>query len=373
MKLLDRYIARQVFVSALFAVAVLIIILVLGNVFKEILRELAKRPDLSLGFVMKFILLVIPVSLSLAIPFSFLTAILLVFGRLSADSEFVSMRMAGLSMGRICAPVGVVAVFFTAVCAFVNLSVTPWAKTQMEGLKASLFNQIRREPMMIFPDHKVMDDLPGHLLFARKENGMLKGLQLVKMENFVPQAIVFAREASVLVDLESERPEIVLEMEDVSVMAKGQEADFMTSSQPVFMKSAPFGVSIEQFKESNESRINRPSNLSPIRLFALSRDAEQPAEMRAVYRTELSTRLAFSVSCLAFALIGVPLGITAQRRESTVGFILSLGIAVTYYALLNTVGMMKDREELYPHLLVWIPNLLILGLGFHLFRKLSKR
>ena len=65
---------------------------------------------------------------------AFLTAILLVFGRLSADSEFVSMRMAGLSMARICAPVGAVALFFTAICAWVNLSITPWAKTQMEGM-----------------------------------------------------------------------------------------------------------------------------------------------------------------------------------------------------------------------------------------------
>ncbi|MEM9018751.1 MAG: LptF/LptG family permease, partial [Verrucomicrobiota bacterium] len=138
MRLLDRYIAKQVFVSAAYAVAVIIIILVLGNVFKEILRELAKRPDLSLGFVFKFIGLVIPISLSLAIPFSFLTAILLTFGRLSADSEFVSMRMAGLSMWRICLPVGILAIFFTGICAWVNLSVTPWAKTEMEGMKDSM-------------------------------------------------------------------------------------------------------------------------------------------------------------------------------------------------------------------------------------------
>ena len=98
MKLLDRYIARQVLVSALYAVAVIIIILVLGNVFKEILRELAKRPDISLGFVLKFIALVIPISLSLAIPFSFLTAILLTFGRLSADSN--SNAGAGASSSR---------------------------------------------------------------------------------------------------------------------------------------------------------------------------------------------------------------------------------------------------------------------------------
>ncbi len=373
MKLLDRYIARQVLVSALYAVAVIIVILVLGNVFKEILRELAKRPDVGLWFVMKFILLVIPISLSLAIPFSFLTAILLVFGRLSADSEFVSMRMAGLSMWRICAPVGLVAVFFTGICGWVNLSVTPWAKTQMEGLKASLFNQMRRDPMMIFPDHRVMDDLPDHLVFARKEGGVLKGLQLVKMENFVPQAVVVAREARVSVDFDSENPEMVLDMVDVNVMAKGEEGDFLDSTQPVFMKEAAFGVSIEEFKERGESAMNKPDNLPLGRLFERSHDPSLDSEVRAACRTELSTRFAFSVSCLTFALIGVPLGITAQRRESTAGFILSMVIAVTYYTLLNVADMMKEREEMYPHLLVWVPNILFFGLGLHLFRKLSRK
>jgi lipopolysaccharide export system permease protein len=372
-KLLDRYLARQIMVSALYAVAVIIIILVLGNVFKEILRELAKRPDISLLFVLKFILLVIPVSLSLAIPFSFLTAILLVFGRLSADSEFVSMRMAGLSMSRICAPVAGVAVFFTVICAWVNLSVTPWAKTQMEGMKASLFNQMRKEPMMIFPDHQVMDDLPDHLVFARKEDGLLKGLQLVKMENYEPQAVVFAREARVSVDFASENPEMVMDMKDVNVMAKGEEGVFMDSTQPIFMREAAFGVSIEEFKQRGETAMNKPTNLPLDRLYERSRDPELPPATRAACGTELSTRFAFSVSCVTFALIGVPLGVTAQRRESTAGFILALMIAVGYYTMLSVAGMMKEREDLHPHLLVWVPNILFFGLGLHLFRKLSRK
>lgn len=373
MKLLDRYIARQVFVSALYAVAVFIIILVLGNVFKEILRELAKRPDLSLGFVMKFILLVIPISLSLAVPFSFLTAILLVFGRLSADSEFVSMRMAGLSMWRICAPVGLVALFFTAVCAWVNLSVTPWAKTEMEGMKASLFNLMKKEPMMLFPDQQVMDELPDHLVFARKEDGMLKGLQLVKMENFVPQALVVAREAKVSVHLDSDRPEMVLDMTDVNVMAQGEGGDFMEETQPVFMKSAAFGVSVEEFKERGETAMEKPDNLPLVRLIRRAGDATLDPEVRATCRTQLSMRFAFSVSCITFAFIGVPLGITAQRRESTAGFILSMVIAVAYYGMLNAARMMEEREEMHPHLLVWLPNLLFLGLGIYLFWRLSRK
>ena len=356
MRLLDRYIARQVFVSAIYAVAVIIIILVLGNVFKEILRELAKRPDLSLSFVFKFIALVIPISLSLAIPFSFLTGILLTFGRLSADS-----------------PVAVVAVFFTSVCAIVNLSVTPWAKSEMEGMKASLINLMKSEPMLLFPERQVMSELPNHLVYARKENGILKGLQLIKMENNIPMAIAVAREARVLVELDKEHPELVLDMTDANVMVRGEDGTFMDSSLPMFMTSAAVGVSIESFKAGGSTAKEKPTNIPLGRLFDKTRDATLEPSVRATYRTELSMRFAFSVSCLTFGLIGVPLGITAQRRENSAGFILSMIIGVTNYVMLTMAQTVRDREDLYPHLLVWVPNILFFSLGLFMFWRLSRR
>lgn len=373
MRLLDRYIARQVFVSAMYAVAVIIIILVLGNVFKEILRELAKRPDFSLIYVFKFIGLVIPISLSIALPFSFLTAILLTFGRLSADSEFVSMRMAGLSMGRICIPVAVIALFFSAICAVVNLSVTPWAKMEMEGMKGSMMNLVKRDPMFPFLDQQVMDDLPDHLIFARKEDGMLKGFQMVRMENGEAQALVVAKEAEVSVDLDAETPELVLDMHEVNLMIRGQEGDFFDSSQPVFMEQAASGVSLQKFKDNSDEVADQPENIGLVKLLGKIGDRDLEAEARATYRTELSMRLAFSMSCITFGLIGVPLGITAQRRESTAGFVLSLVIAVTYYTMLMFAQMQREQEQLYPHVLVWIPNILFVALGGWMFWRLSRR
>lgn len=373
MRLLDRYIAKQIFISAIYAVAVIIIILVLGNVFKEILRELAKRPDLSLGFVMKFIVLVIPISMSLAVPFSFLTAILLVFGRLSADGEFISMRMAGLSMWRICLPVGYLSLFFTLVCAWVNLSITPAAKVEMEGMKDSLINLVKKEPMLLFPNQQVMTDLPEHLVFARKEDGVLKGFQMIKLQDNVPEALAIANEARVSVDLESDNPELLLDMKDVSLMLKGADGNFMKSSQPVFVEEATTGVPIGEFKAKGEGVIDQPENISLRRLFGKVGDKTLEPEMRATYRTELSMRFAFSLSCITFGLIGVPLGLTAQRRESSAGFVISMLIAVSYYVMLTIAQMMRENEDLYPHLLVWVPNIIFLSLGLFLFWRMVRR
>ena len=371
MRLLDRYIAKQVFVSAIFSVTVILVILILGNVFKEILRELDKRPDLSLGFVFRFIALVVPISLSLAIPFSFLTSILLTFGRLSADSEFIAMRMSGQSIWRICLPIGVLALFFTVICGWFNLSITPAAKTEMEGMKASVINMVKREPLLIFPDQAVMDDIDGHLVYARKGESSLHAFQMIKLENGLPEALVVARKAEVSVNLEEGVPELVFDFTDFNMMTKGQEGDFMAASQPIFFKSGQIGLKLPD--NTNEDVRDQPDNISLRRLTRIIGEEGIEPEKRAAYRTELSTRMAFSVSCLMFGLIGVPLGITAQRRESTAGFVIALTIAISYYVLLITAQMHNTNEAMFPHLLVWVPNLLCLGLGLFLFWRLSRK
>ncbi len=371
MRLLDRYILKQVLISALFAIAVIIIILVLGNVFKEILRELAKRPDLDLWFVAKFIALVIPISLSLAVPFSFLTSILLTFGRLSADSEFVSMRMAGLSMGRICVPVWILAAFFTGVCAWVNLSLTPMAKTEMEGMKDTLINKAKVDPLMLFPDEQVMDEFGDYLIWARKEDGLLRNFQMIKMDKFMPDALAIADSAEITVDLDSDKPAMLMTMKNANLMIKTGGDSFMESSQPLFMEEAQTAVSLEDLKK-NDERL-QPENLGLIPLVGMVGDKTLESNVRATLRTELSMRMAFSVSCITFGLIGVPLGITAQRRETTSGFVLSMVIAVVYYVLLIIAQMMRENESLYPHVLVWVPNILFVALGLIMFRRLSKK
>jgi lipopolysaccharide export system permease protein len=91
------------------------------------------------------------------------------------------------------------------------------------------------------------------------------------------------------------------------------------------------------------------------------------------YRVEINRRLSLSLACLAFGLVAVPLAVGAQRRETAVGFLLSMVVAFTYFLLMLMVGWIKNRPEWHPEWLIWLPTLLFLGLGTHLFRRLAAR
>ena len=79
MKLIDRFVSRELIVNVLFAIAVLSLVLVVGNIFRKLLPLLVNH-DVPIEYLITFIAYVLPFSLIFTIPWGLLTAILLVFG-----------------------------------------------------------------------------------------------------------------------------------------------------------------------------------------------------------------------------------------------------------------------------------------------------
>src|SRR5947199_10343504 len=108
MKLVDRSISRQLIVNLLFAIVVLSFVLVIGNIFRKLLPLLVNH-DLPVEYLVGFVAYVLPFSLIFTIPCGSLTAVLLVFGRLSAANALIALRSNAVSITRICVPLLILA------------------------------------------------------------------------------------------------------------------------------------------------------------------------------------------------------------------------------------------------------------------------
>src|SRR6059058_183544 len=141
-KLIDRFVSRELLVNVAFAIAVLSLVLVVGNIFRKLLPLLVNH-DVPMEYLITFIAYVLPFSLIFTIPWGLLTAILLVFGRLSADNELIALRSNGVSISRICIPLAAVAIVCTAICGWfcgilaVNLSARNGAQAFCRGYFSS--------------------------------------------------------------------------------------------------------------------------------------------------------------------------------------------------------------------------------------------
>src|SRR4051794_25588738 len=157
MKLIDRFISRELLVNVLFAIAVLSLVLVVGNIFRKLLPLLVNH-DVPAEYLFTFIAYVLPFSLIFTIPWGLLTAVLLVFGRLSADNELIALRANGVSIQRICVSLAVIALICTGISVWLNVDVAPAAQ---QKLRSTVLNMASRNPMALFGSDQVIDQFPG--------------------------------------------------------------------------------------------------------------------------------------------------------------------------------------------------------------------
>lgn len=368
MKILDRYVGKNVFITMVIGITVLSLVLVLGNIFKELL-DLLINHDVPLDTVLAFMAFVLPFSLTFTIPWGFLTALLLVFGRISADNELIALKSSGVSIQRLCAPVFVLAAVLTSICIWINTEVAPRAEQRMTQ---AIFEIATSNPISLFSADSVVDQFPDRRVYVGgKEGDKLTNLIVFEMnDDNTPTKVVFAKEGTLTPDPENAR--LLLKLKDAQFEQRdgSDPRDLRRITHGINMQEGIFPISLSALYDQ-QSRGRRLSSYTFGDLWNLLQG--DMGERRLAGQVELSKRISTSLACVAFALVAIPLGITAHRKETSVGFAFSLVIAFTYFFFIILADTFRDNPAAMPVLLIWLPNIIFITLGSVLFYRLMKR
>jgi lipopolysaccharide export system permease protein len=90
------------------------------------------------------------------------------------------------------------------------------------------------------------------------------------------------------------------------------------------------------------------------------------------YTVELHKKFSIPMASLIFILIGAPLGIMVRKGGFSVSMAFSLGFFIIYWAFLIAGEEFADRGSLSPALSMWLPNLILGGLGIFLCYRTSR-
>ncbi|MCE9519003.1 MAG: LptF/LptG family permease [Verrucomicrobia bacterium] len=378
LNIFDRYIWRQVFSSMLIGVIVLTGVMVLGNVFKEMERLLGDTSSLPLSAVLKFISFVIPYSLIFTIPWAMLTGILLVFGRMSADNEMTALRMTGRSMPRICAPVFVLAICMSVVCYFVNVNLAPYCKNSIKRL---FFDLTLDRPEMLFQPGKVVDKFPGYTIYTgARDDKKLHNVEIFESDGGYNRRYTRATRAEVV--LTPGETDFVLRLHNAHIETpketEDKNVDVLNDLQSINLAESaitfPLSKLMGKSARISASMKDTDTLWQEVRS-GIDSTTGKAADKKLISAslTEANMRYSFSLACITFAFVGIPLGITAQRRETSVGFALSLLVAASYIIFITFADSVKEKASYYPHLLMWVPNVIFLSVGGVLFYRLSRK
>ncbi len=380
MKLLDRYVSRQVLITSSFAVSILSVVLVMGNVFKQLL-DLLVNHNVPVEFILSFIGYILPFSLTFTIPWGFLTAVLLVFGKMSAENELIALKSSGVSIPRICVSVFVIAAACAGTCLWINIEVAPRAQVKM---KDALYNIATSNPLAMFGSDKVIDEFPGKKIYVEHNDGPeLRNILVYEMsEDALPMRVVFAKRGVLTTD--HTHNQLLLNLFDARFEERDENdpTNLIKIHQGITVQETTFPISLQELYEKNKKK----KGIGTLTVTELQRrleeekaavvsqgDSKKQAGDISAAKTEMSKRFSVSLASFAFALIGVPLAITAHRKETSVGFVLSLAVAFVYFFFIIIADTVRNNPKAHPEWLVWTPNFLFMSLGAWLFYRLSRK
>ena len=389
MRTLRWYLLRQSLATLGMTVLVFTFVLLLGESLKEIFALLVNG-QVSGWILTQAVGLLIPFVLVFALPMGLLMAMLLVMGRFSADHELTAARACGVSLVALVSPLIALSVVCAGLCAAINRE---WAPECRAAYKRLLFQAGTDQMGAWLRERVFIKDFPGYILYAGKVDGLkMEDVRVYQLDaEGRKRSYLWASEGRVELDRTNQLATFTLfDGRELSKEAGLEPAwhSFGELQVPPLSLPTQFSekprLSNMSFRQLTRELLDLESvlqtdsasggKLSSEELRAKLRELELASQaLTEPIRVQMHRQVAFSFACVGFALVGIPLGIRAHRKETSAGFALSLVLVLIYYSFFILAQSLESRPELYPHLLVWVPNFLFQFVGVGLLWRANRR
>ncbi len=356
MRVLNRYLMTDFFVTFGMTLLVFTFVMSLGAVVKAI--DLGAR-GVSGMLLLKFFSFNIPYMLTFTLPMSVLTATLLLFGRLSFDGELTAMRASGMSLWQVVAPVVFLSVAVSVLCIVITAEVAPRAR---HAMRSALVQLGIEDPINLLEAGRFVRDFPGLMIYIGDRSGSrVTDVIVYELGSAGADRNVRAKYGTLRTDKEAKIMFIDLYEVRIDQREKKKDAD---TSQTQYINASHYPVKLDFSEMQNRTIRRKVSDMVFGDLLGAIRDvkgafpelkAEDANRQRMTLVVEANKRLALSISCFAFTLLAVPLGMRSKRKESSVGIGIALLMVFFFYLFIIVADSLVKHPEFRPDLIVWIP------------------
>lgn len=357
---LDRYLLREILGPLGLGFLVYTFILLLQFLFSS--AEMIIRRGLPLRTVTELLVFSLPNIVVLTIPMSLLLGVLVGIGRLASDSELIALRSTGVGIVRMLRPVMLLSTVLALLTAALMIFFVPRgnhavSRLYLDILARTVGQQV--EPRVFYTEWQ------GKVLYVFGTGGE-RGSEWrgVFLADAVPgdrQETIIARGGNLRVEAAGEK--VILELRDAvkhSFDARSPRRYETTRHESLSLVLRDRFLSTERAKLA---RRKGPRELTLTELRQMARDISVEPEGRRLARIGAHKMFAIPAACIAMGLLALPLAFTNRHGGKSSGFALSIGVIVLYYVLLSQGEDAARLGELPPAFAIWLPNLVLLGVG----------
>lgn len=360
LRLVDRYLVREMFFPFVLAVAGFVLFIIL-NLIPQLSDFMLDR-NIPISVLFQMLAYRLPELLVYGLPVGVLFAIFWALGRLSHDRELIALQAAGLSLRRICLPVLLMGLITAVAALAVGELWMPWANHRYYNLLREIFF-VRSVPQIREATFVKISDT-AYAYIERYEPSTQK----------LHNVMVFDKGGGeYLPEMDAPFPKIIIATEGLwdgeywrlsngKLHKLGQDGQFeytVTFAQ-LSIRAGPY---LQRFLF--EQRTPHEMGLWELyKQIEVLRRSGLGAESLIV---ELHSKIAVPFSAVIFALFGAPLSlIFAQAgapRGRAAGVIISVVLVAGYQGLLLWMSTLGKRGLVAPLIAPWVPNILFTALG----------
>jgi len=351
---IHRYIAREIVVPTLLGLTIFTFVLLMGRILK--LVELVINKGIPAWEVAKLFGYLLPSFLVITIPLAFLLGVLLGFSRLSADSETIALKAAGVSLYGMLKPVLLLAALASLTTAYLTLYAGPSGNS---AFRTQVFQIATSRASAGFQARVFNDEFDGLVLYAseiQERSGVLEGVFISDERVGTTPSIILARTGRVIPDRDALT--LTLRLEDGTIHRRPTSKGG-NNYQVINFNTYEINLNLGQQMPDTPQRRKKESELSNSELLAAREGAQDPEERNSLI-VEWHRRLILPLAPLLFGLVGLPLGIRSQRTGRGGGFATGLVVFLVYYLMLSFAETLAVEGGLYPIPIIWAPTVLFL-------------
>lgn len=350
--ILLRYLYRNLLGAFAMTLCASSLIMALFMLLKQVQAEVPPR------YVFNMLALSLPYVLTWTIPVALITACVVTYGQMAADNELTALRAAGVHLFTVVVPALVLGVLFSIVGIYVNDDLSPFSSESRRGLideitqNASFARLMLEDPILEVGDRlKILawdvrgDELRDVMIHMRDDDGRVSVI----------------RAQSARLESTADGSELALEISDGRIVS----IDPVTGRplQTSWMRFASLNERIE-VKEKDQKKKFITKHMTTRELVTHLRSGQQSEDWKLDARIAIHTRRALALSTLAFALLGVPLGMLTRTSSKFTGFALAVLVLFgLFYPLLLAGRTLSQEQMLPPWVGLWLANIVVGLLG----------
>ena len=359
-RLIDGYITRKFLGTFFFAIALIIIIVVVFDAVEKIDDFIEMKAPLE-RIIMGYYLNFVPYFINLFCGLFTFIAVIYFTSQMAGRTEITAIQSAGVSFRRLLWPYFISAMVISGVSLYLNLEVIPVANEKRVEFESKYLRKNRRQQ---FEPNIYRQIEPGTFVYVRNFNGSSNRASFMSIERFEGSRIVESLEAA----------DITYNEKNGHWTAPKYVTHKFVGEDDIFERHEKLDTLINLSKQE----LGKVENLiTTMKIGELNEFIDQQkakgSDMIGIFEVERHKRYSYPASVFILTVIGVSL--SARKMRSGTGVNIGIGVILCFtYIMLGRIfeELAKGSQGWLSTFLVWLPNLIFAIIAAYLYRKAPK-